>query len=150
MDSVATVWEQEGPSSIGNVPVNMMAARGSDGTIVVGTHGNGVYSASLPAAPVGIAESAGPVSLSAPWPNPATDEVSVMAYVPRPERLEVTVFDLNGREVLKRALGERQAGNHRWSWDLRSSQGARVPSGTYLIQFSTGSGSGQASRVVVR
>ncbi len=150
MDSVNTVWEQEGPNSIGNVPINMMAARGSDGTIVVGTHGNGVYSASLPAAPVGITENDGPVSLSAPWPNPATDEVSVMAYVSRPERLEVTVFDLNGRVVLKRSLGERPVGNHRWSWDLRSEQGQRVPTGTYLIQFFTASGARQGARVVVR
>jgi hypothetical protein len=150
MDRVGTVWEQEGPTSIGNVPVNMIAARGSDGTIAVGTHGNGVYSASLPAAPVGITESAGPISLSAPWPNPATDEVSMMAYLARPERLDVTVFDLNGRVVLQRSLGEHPVGNHRWNWDLRSAHGQRVPTGTYVIQFSTASGARQASRVIVR
>lgn len=150
MDSVGTVWEQEGPTSIGNVPINMIAARGSDGTIAVGTHGNGIYSASLPAAPVGITESAGPMSLSAPWPNPATDEVGVMAYLARPERLDVTVFDLNGRLVLQRSLGERPVGNHRWNWDLRSAQGQRVSTGTYVIQFSTASGARQASRVIVR
>jgi hypothetical protein len=150
MDSVNTVWEQEGPNTIGNVPINMIAARGSDGTIVVGTHGNGVYSASLPAAPVGITETASPITLAQPWPNPATDEVNVMVYVSRPERLEVTVLDINGRVVLDRSLGERTVGNHRWTWDLRSQQGQRVPTGTYLIQFATGSGISSASRVVVR
>jgi flagellar hook assembly protein FlgD len=73
-----------------------------------------------------------------------------MVYVSRPERLEVTVLDINGRVVLDRSLGERTVGNHRWTWDLRSQQGQRVPTGTYLIQFATGSGISSASRVVVR
>ena len=150
MDSVNTVWEQEGANTIGNVPINMIAARGSDGTIVVGTHGNGVYSASLPAAPVGITESEEGLSIARPWPNPATDQVNVMVYVPRTERVDVTVLDINGRIVLKRSMGERQLGNHHWTWDLRSAQGQRVPTGTYLIQFATGSGHSQSSRVIVR
>ncbi len=150
MDSVATVWEQEGANSIGNIPVDMMAARGSDGTIVVGTHGNGVYSASLPAAPVGIAEPAGPLALAHPWPNPATDQVDLLVYLQQAERLEVAVCDINGRQVLARDLGGRTAGNQRWTWDLRGNGGGRVAAGTYLVRFRTGSGATKAQRVVVR
>ena len=46
--------------------------------------------------------------------------------------------------------GAEPGGNHRWSWDLRSAQGQRVPTGTYIIRFSTGSGLSSASRVIVR
>ncbi|MBL8001856.1 MAG: T9SS type A sorting domain-containing protein [Flavobacteriales bacterium] len=150
MDSVATVWEQEGPATIGNVPINMIAARGSDGTIVVGTHGNGVYSASLPAAPIGMDEASAGPELAAPWPNPATDEVNLLAYQPRAGRLQVIVYDLSGRAVVQRDLGQRPAGNIRWTWDLRSDAQGRVPAGTYLVQFRAADGTSKAQRVVVR
>ena len=42
-----TVWEQEGANTIGNTPVEMIKVRPIDGYIAVGTHGNGVYEATL-------------------------------------------------------------------------------------------------------
>lgn len=39
-----TVWVQQGLNTIGHAVVDMMTARESDGLIVVGTHGNGLYS----------------------------------------------------------------------------------------------------------
>jgi hypothetical protein len=44
---MSTFWIQEGTKTFGNVVVDMVDVRQSDGTIVVGTHGNGVYSATL-------------------------------------------------------------------------------------------------------
>jgi hypothetical protein len=44
---MSTVWVQEGATTIGNVVVDMIDVRQSDGKIVVGTHGNGVYSSKL-------------------------------------------------------------------------------------------------------
>ncbi len=41
----STVWRQEGATTIGNVPVDMIDARHSDGYVVVGTHGAGIYQA---------------------------------------------------------------------------------------------------------
>ncbi len=150
LDGDNTVWEQEGPASINNVPVNMVTARGSDGRIVAGTHGNGIYVAELPAAPVGIAGPAASLQLAAPWPNPATDEVNLLAYMAGAGRLQVVVYDLNGRLVLRRDLGERAAGNHRWAWDLRTAGGQRVPAGTYLAVVGASTGATAAQRIVVR
>ncbi len=42
--SSSTTWTQEAPNVIGNVLVDMVTTRSSDGTVVVGTHGNGIYS----------------------------------------------------------------------------------------------------------
>ncbi|MFN8288222.1 MAG: T9SS type A sorting domain-containing protein [Chitinophagales bacterium] len=39
-----TVWVQEGANTIGNVVINMITSRTFDNTIVVATHGNGMYS----------------------------------------------------------------------------------------------------------
>ncbi|MBM2841322.1 MAG: hypothetical protein HW412_1850 [Bacteroidetes bacterium] len=42
--SATTVWVQEGATNIGNVVVNFLDSRSSDGVVVVGTHANGTYS----------------------------------------------------------------------------------------------------------
>jgi len=47
LNGSSTIWVQEGSSSIGNIVVNHIVTR-DDGQIVVGTHGNGVYSAIVP------------------------------------------------------------------------------------------------------
>ena len=43
----ATTWVQEGGNVIGNTVTDMLVARPADGLIVAGTHGRGVYSATL-------------------------------------------------------------------------------------------------------
>ena len=45
INGAATEWIQEGAQNIGNVVVDMIDTRLNDGMIVVGTHGNGVFSA---------------------------------------------------------------------------------------------------------
>ncbi|MBK9540508.1 MAG: hypothetical protein IPO12_17465 [Flavobacteriales bacterium] len=135
LDGDNTVWEQEGPGNIGNVPVNMITARGSDGRIAVGTHANGVYTSFLPAAPVSVTSPEG-AGLSAPFPNPAQEEVRFLLYATGSQRaVKVRVFDLNGRVVLERSIASPSAGNLTWRWDLRSDAGHRVAQGTYAVAF---------------
>ncbi len=55
LNGSSTVWVQEGPSTIGNVVVDMIDTRAVDGLVVAATHANGVFSANLavpPAIPV--------------------------------------------------------------------------------------------------
>ena len=51
LDGTGTVWVKEGASSIGNVVVDMIDVRQSDGYVAVGTHGNGVYTAKITTIP---------------------------------------------------------------------------------------------------
>jgi hypothetical protein len=44
----STTWRRESPNGIGNVVVNDVETRLSDGQVVAGTHANGVYSTNLP------------------------------------------------------------------------------------------------------
>ena len=44
LDSNATVWQPEGPNTIGNVVCDMVVSRTSDNLIAVATHGAGVFS----------------------------------------------------------------------------------------------------------
>ncbi len=47
LNGANTVWIQEGATPIGNAVVDMIVARPSDGVVVAGTHGRGVYSTKL-------------------------------------------------------------------------------------------------------
>jgi len=47
LDGAQTQWIQEGAESVGNVVVDMIDSRPSDGTVVIGTHGQGVFSSRL-------------------------------------------------------------------------------------------------------
>lgn len=47
LDGANTVWMKEGAEVIGNVVVDMLDVRQSDGFVAVATHGNGIYSATL-------------------------------------------------------------------------------------------------------
>lgn len=47
-----TIWEQEGAETIGNVVVDMIDTRNSDGMVVAATHGNGVFSATVTDSPL--------------------------------------------------------------------------------------------------
>lgn len=148
LDGDNTVWEQESPDLIGNVPINMLASRGSDGLVAVGTHGSGVFTAHMPAAPIGISE-ASALSTSHAWPNPATDLVNITYYLPDAGEVDAMVFDLNGRAVFRKRLGTRPVGNSLFTWDVRDGAGARAAPGMYFVRLSSGDVS-RLERVVVR
>ncbi len=42
-----TVWQREGLNSVGSALVSQLAARPADNTLLIGTHGNGMYQATL-------------------------------------------------------------------------------------------------------
>jgi hypothetical protein len=47
LNGTSTVWTQEGSLTIGNLPIDMIDIRTSDGYIAVATHGGGVFSATI-------------------------------------------------------------------------------------------------------
>jgi hypothetical protein len=51
LDGMSTVWVKEGGTAIGNIVVDMIDVRQSDGYVAVGTHGNGVFTTAVTALP---------------------------------------------------------------------------------------------------
>lgn len=47
LNGTSTSWTQEGATSIGNVPVSMVKSRTADGFVAIGTHGKGMFSATI-------------------------------------------------------------------------------------------------------
>lgn len=142
LDGDNTVWELEGPNSIGNVVINMMKVRNNDGLIVVGTHGNGVYSGFLDPAPIGIAEQGQTADLRL-YPNPASDQVFIQLEG-QYEPVDVLLCDVNGKTVRsEQAVPANGALRH-------NLQVEGLSRGTYLLELRIGSVRIASERLMVR
>ena len=93
-DDSNTVWTFD--PGIGNVIINHMDFRSYDGTFIVGTHGNGVYSTNLMPANVGIAEKVKNDDFRI-YPTLADNEITVsgIANLDR-----YYILDMSGRLIL--------------------------------------------------
>ncbi len=98
LDGSSTIWVQEGSSSIGNVVVNHIATR-DDGQVVVGTHGNGLYSAVVP-----FGSDLTVTSLDAPGSMPLPGLTNVIVTITNDGGLPATSFTLtlhvNGNPIV--------------------------------------------------
>jgi photosystem II stability/assembly factor-like uncharacterized protein len=138
LDSMNTVWVQEGAETIGSVVVDMIDVRQSDGFVVVGTHGNGVYSATVTEIPSGVG---GPVGqprtfeMSPVYPNPFNSAATVRFTLPEAGNVRLNVYSITGAQVATLADGHLPAGEHRIRWSAE-----HLPSGTYLVRLAFGNG----------
>ncbi|MFM9056494.1 MAG: T9SS type A sorting domain-containing protein [Bacteroidota bacterium] len=101
LNGTSTTWIQQGVSTIGTSIVDMLAIRPADGLVAVGTHGNGMFSATItdPADITGLAEYKPSVSLEV-YPNPARRTLNVQfleGFDSAPAVL--TILDECGRKV---------------------------------------------------
>jgi hypothetical protein len=73
--------------------------------------------------------------LSVNYPNPFNGGTVIEYRVPVPGRLELTVYDLNGRPVRTLVKGSVPAGIHAAAWDGRDGNGREAPSGIYTCRM---------------
>lgn len=118
LDGTSTQWTQEGSETIGNMVVDMIDARQSDGFVAVATHGNGVYTTSIGTLGVDregssdgtVAGNAGKM-LEGNYPDPVGARTTIRFTLPASMpigRVRLRLFDPAGREVatlLDRVLG---------------------------------------------
>src|SRR5262249_33507125 len=71
-------------------------------------------------------------------PNPAKDGGTIHFRLPATERVELTVFDVAGREVARLVSGTLSAGPHDVAWARTDAQGHRVAAGVYLARIKAG------------
>ena len=136
LDSMNTVWVQEGAETIGSVVVDMIDVRQSDGFVVVGTHGNGVYSAAvteIPSAVSGPETVPSSFGLGNAYPNPFNSLTRIRFSIPRDGPVRLAVFDSRGAEIAVLVDGRLPAGETEVRWNA-----ARRPSGVYFIRLAAG------------
>lgn len=136
LSQMQTIWIREGAESIGNVVVDMMATRQTDGAVVIATHGNGVYSTHyLNAIP--LTNRTDDLSFEM-YPVPFKDELTIKYQLYRGVSVSLSIYDSFGRE-LSVLLGEYQKkGPYQFVWDGRIGSSLKVASGVYYIRFQAG------------
>ena len=67
------------------------------------------------------------------FPNPTTGNCIIRYFVAADLQCDISVRDINGREIAHPVSGRRPAGVHQQNWDFGS-----IPNGVYLIVLQTG------------
>ena len=72
-------------------------------------------------------------------PNPFRGNTTIVFRSDGAEPVELDVFDLGGRLVKRLADGVFAAGDHAVAWNGRDNAAGRLPAGTYLVRYQSGS-----------
>ena len=133
LNGASTIWALEGSSVIGNVVVDMVDSRASDGLVVAATHGNGVFSSNIVVSAT-TPEPAVPMEygISQNYPNPFNPSTTISYTLPKQSRVKITVYDIGGREISVLVNKTMSAGPQSVVWNATDLRGAGVPSGVYF------------------
>ena len=108
LNGASTVWTQEDPDGIGNVVIDQIRKRDSDGLVVLGTHGNGLYSATFEVTPppISIVNPIADIEVDFNSPPTVLDVSTVFqSNVDPPETLSLSVSSDNPGLVLESLSG---------------------------------------------
>ena len=107
----------------------------------LGNHSGGIWhlqqktKAVRSAAPMYAAsEAPGAYALEANYPNPFNPNTVIRFVLPEPGRVQLSVYDMLGREVTRLADGDREAGRHSVVFE-----GQGLASGVYVYRLVAGS-----------
>jgi photosystem II stability/assembly factor-like uncharacterized protein len=133
---VSTVWAQEGASTIGALPVDMIDWRASDRTVVVATHGGGVFSGTIV---TGLSQLAVELPttflLRQNFPNPFNPETTIRYTIPADGLVRLNVYDADGKLVAGLVNGDQPSGTYEVRWDGRTLSGGAAASGVYYARL---------------
>lgn len=133
-----TTWLKEGQTSIGNVPVDMVLSRAVDNLVVVGTHGNGVFSVNYNVDIENEAIKTGQMAVKV-YNSPFTSaQPTTIEYtIPDDSRVTIRIYDVAGRLITTLLDGPRLTGTDAVQWNGRSAAGTQVQSGVYIYTVAT-------------
>ncbi|MFB6231463.1 MAG: T9SS type A sorting domain-containing protein [Salinibacter sp.] len=85
------------------------------------------------------------VNLHGSFPNPARQQATIRYALPRDQRVQLDVYDVLGRRVMRLVGGRKEAGRHQVALNA-----SRLSSGTYFYRLSTGETTKTRRLTVVR
>jgi flagellar hook assembly protein FlgD len=71
------------------------------------------------------------------YPNPSTGHAVIGYQLPRPDRVELRVYNISGQLVRTLVDGNLPAGRHQARWDGRDQSGKTAASGVYMYRLVT-------------
>jgi len=145
LNGANTQWELQAQGTVQNSVVEFLAYRPSDKTLVVGTHGRGMF---IGQTNVGVsnedefvAETPERFNLSQNFPNPFNPSTTINFTLARSSEVNLTVYDLNGRKVAELLNGNNfTQGSHDLSFDA-----SNLASGVYIYRLKAISANGSES-----
>lgn len=136
LDGENTVWTQQGAEVIGNVVVEAIDVRASDGFVAAATHGNGVFTANITSIHGVTGQEESSVATESQlrvFPNPCAETAQLNVRLHSSERLEVYLLDVQGKRV-RTVLNEvRPAGEELVQLSLNG-----LPAGLYFVEVQRG------------
>ncbi|MBC8511058.1 MAG: T9SS type A sorting domain-containing protein [Cryomorphaceae bacterium] len=128
-----TVWEQVASQEIGSVVVETLTYRGSDGLLVVGTHGNGIFQTNLSSIGDVLSAENQVQSFDVDWniyPNPTAGEITLKCTLAKPSKIKINVIDELGKKVKATHLYNGIKGGNNIQLDLFN-----LKSGIYFVSL---------------
>ena len=131
----STVWEQEGEAVMGNVVVGNIASRDSDGRVVIGTHGRGIFIGDMNVVSVASESNIIPerFKLNGNYPNPFNPSTTIEYVLSTKSNITITVYNLRGQEVTRLLSQAQEAGTHKVIWNASG-----MASGVYFYRLQAG------------
>ncbi len=83
------------------------------------------------------------------YPNPFNPRTTIRFALPEPADVDLSVYNVLGREVSTLASGPRSSGRYEVSWDGLDAGGRAVASGVYFYRLETSTGRSLSRRMVL-
>ncbi len=77
------------------------------------------------------------VALHEAYPNPFNPFSTIQYDLPKAIDVQLVVYDLLGREVIRLVDGYKESGYHQVVWRGRTTEGREVPAGIYIARLDT-------------
>ena len=78
------------------------------------------------------------------YPNPFTSEATIGYALPEAANVEISIYDVLGREVAQLVSAHKEAGSHEIRWEGADQQGRVLPAGLYIAQLRTERGASKS------
>lgn len=129
-----TTWVQQGANTIGNSVCDMIEFRESDGLLVVATHSNGIFSATINSVSdivtvKEIANDKNDIQLSN-YPNPFVDNTTIEFILSKKSPVLLQILDESGRLTETLINDNMVAGKHQITFNRKN-----LPSGIYYCNL---------------
>jgi hypothetical protein len=73
------------------------------------------------------------------YPNPFNPETDIRFYLPEPNHVSISIFNIRGEEIRRLVDSPYATGEHKIRWDGKDNNGNPVSSGVYLYRLKAGS-----------
>jgi photosystem II stability/assembly factor-like uncharacterized protein len=129
---MSTDWRKEGYTTIGNLIVDKIDFRESDGKVLIATQGGGVFSTNVKYSDV---EDQTDYSfyLEKCLPNPVNQSADISFTLDQPSSIELILFNSNGQKLDQIAVGDYSTGRHTINFNA-----SKLPSGVYFYTLFNG------------